>query len=579
MCSSPPASGPRRGCWPRCGTPAWCRCYDVGLGRRSNDGSQVDYLVMEYVEGEPSVRPGARGGAAGILGLPPCRWLAQSADALHTAHSRRHLAHRDVKPGNLLVKADGRAVLVDFGIALVLATWPGFTAANMVLGHRPRTCPPSRPPGSQSPAATYIYALGAVAYFCLAGQPPFHGDNPLAVALRHAQEDPAALPADTPPAGSPSLRRPARWPSVRRTGSAARPSWPLPPPMPATRPWRGFPVSARPPWALAAPIPVALAASWPLPPAPSGRPGAARAAGRGDAVRRAGAGGARRAAPTGECRGRPDDRAEADPEDALGRRPAGRRRALLVGAGAVVLARGGSRGGRGGTAARQPEPRRGGPAARAGRRVGGGRRRSRCLPEKRPPAGPGPAATPGASRSASADTDRVPRRRDDQQRPGPAPAAPGGTPTGTASSRPTPSRTPSSRPNPYTAAQACGSGYQVIDSATLTGGDGQRKGRVFLLYHVGHRHQLRGHPQGQRGRRAKSAASAYLEVQGRARSTDSGSFDYYAGTGACHRRRDVRQVGRLHRRGQLRQRVRALRLNDGPAGTATLGGLKVRACP
>ncbi|MCG5440241.1 hypothetical protein PSH25_004902, partial [Micromonospora sp. PSH25] len=143
--------------------------------------------------------------------------------------------------------------------------------------------------------------------------------------------------------------------------------------------------------------------------------------------------------------------------------------------------------------------------------------------------GPTPSGTPGASRTASAaPTGPVGGTDAPTAAPDPRTTTPGGTPTGTTSSRPTPSRTPSSRPNPYTAAQACGSGYQVIDSATLTGGDGQRKGRVFLLYHAGTGTNcvvtLKDTAVG-----AKSAASAYLEVQGRARSTDSGSFDYYAG--------------------------------------------------
>ncbi|MEV4500154.1 hypothetical protein AB0J84_31225, partial [Micromonospora arborensis] len=112
--------------------------------------------------------------------------------------------------------------------------------------------------------------------------------------------------------------------------------------------------------------------------------------------------------------------------------------------------------------------------------------------------------------------------------PDPRTATPGSTPTGKASSRPTPTGSAASRPNPFTAAQACGSGYQVIDSATLTGGDGKRKGRVFLMYHPGTGTNcvvtLKDTAVG-----TKTAASAYLEVQGRARSTDSGSFDYYAG--------------------------------------------------
>ncbi|MGW3794699.1 hypothetical protein ACWD8I_26520, partial [Micromonospora arida] len=211
-------------------------------------------------------------------------------------------------------------------------------------------------------------------------------------------------------------------------------------------------------------------------------------------------------------------------EDALGRRPAGRRRALLVGAGAVVLvavavvAVVALRPGADPGAADQPPALAGESAAIAD---------APLPPGEATTSGPRPSATPGGSRTATADPTGSPADTTTSSDPART-GAPGGTPTGTASSRPTPSRTPSSRPNPYTAAQACGSGYQVIDSATLTGGDGQRKGRVFLLYHGGTGTNcvvtLKDSAVG-----AKSAASAYLEVQGRARSTDSGSFDYYAG--------------------------------------------------
>ncbi|MBQ1015479.1 hypothetical protein KBX53_32040, partial [Micromonospora sp. M51] len=212
-------------------------------------------------------------------------------------------------------------------------------------------------------------------------------------------------------------------------------------------------------------------------------------------------------------------------EDALGSGPSGRRRPLLVGAGAVALvalvvavA----------VVALRPEAKSGStdqPPALAGESA-------TVADAPLPPgdattSGPRPSTTPSASRTATAGPSGSPVDASTSGNPARTPM-PGDPPTATASSRPTPSRTPSSRPNPYTAAQACGSGYQVIDSATLTGGDGQRKGRVFLLYHAGTGTNcvvtLKDTAVG-----AKSAASAYLEVQGRARSTDSGSFDYYAG--------------------------------------------------
>ena len=99
----------------------------------------------------------------------------------------------------------------------------------------------------------------------------------------------------------------------------------------------------------------------------------------------------------------------------------------------------------------------------------------------------------------------------------------------TAPGRPssTPTTSQPAKPNPYTPVEACGSGYKVIDSASLTA-SGSRKGRVYLLYHAGTGYNcvvtMKESAVG-----TATAASAWLEVQGRARSTDSGSFSYYAG--------------------------------------------------
>lgn len=82
--------------------------------------------------------------------------------------------------------------------------------------------------------------------------------------------------------------------------------------------------------------------------------------------------------------------------------------------------------------------------------------------------------------------------------------------------------------NPYTPRQVCGSAFQVIDSAPLRSSDGVLAGRVFLLFNsVTGKNCTVTLKAVQFG--VGSPASAYLEVQGAARSTDSGSFSYYAG--------------------------------------------------
>ena len=121
--------------------------------------------------------------------------VAQTADALHAAH-QAGTVHRDVKPGNLIVKPTGAVILVDFGVARSNAV-TSLTGANSIVGTALYMAPEQVAKGNVTPA-TDIYALGAVAYHCLAGHPPFDGDNALQVALRHLDEEPEPLPADVP---------------------------------------------------------------------------------------------------------------------------------------------------------------------------------------------------------------------------------------------------------------------------------------------------------------------------------------------------------------------------------------------
>ncbi|MEV4386990.1 protein kinase [Micromonospora sp. NPDC049580] len=505
--------------------------HDVGQAALA-DGSRVDYLVMEYVEGEPlsvRVRTAGRLDAATTMSV-----LAQAADALHTAHLAG-IVHRDVKPGNLLVKADGRVVLVDFGIARS-RSMAGLTAANMVLGTAAYMSP-EQATGQPVAAATDLYALGAVAYFCLAGQPPFDGDNPLAVALRHAQDEPAPLPPDTPLAVAAVVARAMAKRPADRYASAAELAAAAADARDATL--ASIPPSARPPWAVAAPAPPVVGATTPPAPAPPAPPVSSPTPP------------VPTPAPTppvpttdpalppafraGMVQIRPTETGPTR-EDPLPTSSSRRRLPLLVGVGAIILIAlvGGA------VAALRPDAGPGrttGPAALTGESTSG---TGVALPTADTTT-PGPRAsgTPSADRTATAtptggDRSGTPASGSPVTRS----AAPGTTPTGAASGRPTSSGSPAGRPNPYTAAQACGSGYQVIDSATLTDGGGRRQGRVYLLYHSGNGNNcvvtLKDTAVG-----ARTAASAYLEVQGRARSTDSGSFDYYAGpvrasaAGAC----------------------------------------------
>jgi serine/threonine protein kinase len=155
------------------------------------------YLVMELVPGEPLSAILARSGQ-----LSPevtLDIIGQAACALQAAHASG-IVHRDIKPGNLLVTADGRVKITDFGIArAVQAAHAGhLTQTGMVMGTA-QYVSPEQASGLRVTHASDVYSLGVVAYECLAGAPPFAADALIALALAHVREVPPPLPPSVPP--------------------------------------------------------------------------------------------------------------------------------------------------------------------------------------------------------------------------------------------------------------------------------------------------------------------------------------------------------------------------------------------
>jgi hypothetical protein len=138
------------------------------------------YLVMELVEGETLAERLQHGplptGRAAALG-------ASLADALSYVH-RRGVVHRDVKPGNVLLDADERARLADFGIAQVLDA-SSATMTGTTLGTAAYMAPEQLAHHRVGPAAD-VWALGAVLLECLTGRRPFDGPPAEVVARRLA---------------------------------------------------------------------------------------------------------------------------------------------------------------------------------------------------------------------------------------------------------------------------------------------------------------------------------------------------------------------------------------------------------
>ncbi|MFF0153014.1 serine/threonine-protein kinase [Micromonospora sp. NPDC005203] len=197
--------------------PGIVQVFDCGADDLPDGAGRADYLVMEFVAGEPLSK---RIETAGRLDVGETMSIvAQAAAALNAAH-RGGIVHRDVKPSNLLVLEDGSVVLVDFGVARSLDI-TSITSTNAVPGTALYMAP-EQAAGRPVTGATDIYALGAVTYCCLTGSPPFTGDNPLQVAVRHLDDEPPELPHEIPEAVRALVSRAlAKDPVERFTSGAA----------------------------------------------------------------------------------------------------------------------------------------------------------------------------------------------------------------------------------------------------------------------------------------------------------------------------------------------------------------------
>jgi serine/threonine-protein kinase len=163
-------------------------------GEVEEDGERLAYLVMELVEGESLAELLAR---ERRLDLPRALDVLRSTAAALAAAHATGLVHRDVKPGNVLMASDGSVKLTDFGIAWSASSVP-LTGTGQVIGTA-HYLSPEQAQGAKASPASDVYALGAVAYECLAGRRVFEGENSVQVAVMQIREEPEPLPADVPP--------------------------------------------------------------------------------------------------------------------------------------------------------------------------------------------------------------------------------------------------------------------------------------------------------------------------------------------------------------------------------------------
>ena len=187
----------------------------VAVFDQGADGSYL-YLAMEYVPGrtlKELLRDSGRFPPAAALEI-----MAGVLDGLAAAHASG-IVHRDVKPENVLLTADGRIKVADFGLARAQSA-AGHTRAGLLVG-TVSYVPPEQVTGGTTGPRGDVYSAGVMLFELLTGRLPFTGDTPLSIAYQHVNTDVPAPSALAPGIGAPvdqlvlaaTSRDPARRPA------------------------------------------------------------------------------------------------------------------------------------------------------------------------------------------------------------------------------------------------------------------------------------------------------------------------------------------------------------------------------
>lgn len=156
--------------------------YDVGHEEETN----LYYIVMELIKGKTLKQ------IINKDGVLSWKWSVniaiQIASALELAH-KNNIIHRDIKPHNIIITEDGVAKVTDFGIAKAVSN-STITAFGTTIGSVHYFSPEQAKGSLVTDERSDLYSLGVVLYEMLTGKVPFDADTPVAIALKHMQEEP-----------------------------------------------------------------------------------------------------------------------------------------------------------------------------------------------------------------------------------------------------------------------------------------------------------------------------------------------------------------------------------------------------
>lgn len=163
------------------------KIYDVGFT------DEIQFIVMEYIDGITLKEFIDQQGV--LRWKDALHFVTQILRALQHAHDKG-IVHRDIKPQNIMLFSDGTIKVMDFGIAR-FARIDGKTLSDKTIGSV-HYISPEQARGDMTDERSDIYSVGVMLYEMLTGKKPFDGDNPVAIALKHMEEN-AVPPRDIMP--------------------------------------------------------------------------------------------------------------------------------------------------------------------------------------------------------------------------------------------------------------------------------------------------------------------------------------------------------------------------------------------